>query len=116
MENGYLVLNSREAIDLFNELTISGTVWEQISVLFNDYALNKKKNENVETKVDDLQKIILGMVKTINSMNSQLPAPSNITVGNNDIVEPNKVEIKEIKKTKVSSSFESLMSKMNKFK
>ena len=116
LENGYLVLNSIEAIDLFNELSSTGTIWEQLSVLFNDYALNSNKDKVMETKVDDLQKIILSMAKTLNSMNTQLPAPSNINVDNKQIVTPNKVEIKEIKKTKVSSNIESLMSKMKKYR
>lgn len=116
LENGYLILNSREAIDLFNELSSTGTIWEQLSVLFNDYALNSDKSKIMETKVDDLQKIILSMAKTLNSMNTQLPAPSSINVDNNQIITPGKVEIKEIKKTKVSSNLESLMSKMKKYR
>ena len=117
LENGYLVLNSRESIDLFNELSSTGTIWEQLSVLFNDYALNNSKDKVMENKVDDLQKIILSMVQKLNSMTTQLPAPSsNINIDNKQIITPSKVEIKEIKKTKVSSNIESLMSKMKKYR
>ena len=117
LENGYLVLNSRESIDLFNELSSTGTIWEQLSVLFNDYALNNGKDTVMGNKVDDLQKIILSMAQKLNSMTTQLPAPSsNINIDNKQIITPSKVEIKEIKKTKVSSNIESLMSKMKKYR
>lgn len=118
---GYLILNSKEALDLFDALTTSGTLWEQLSVLFNDYALNKNKSEELETKVGNMQELMSTMIKSINSMNSQLPPPQeqSKSYSQQSIVEPAEVHdvtIKTASKKKTSEGLSALKKKMSKFK
>lgn len=126
MDKGYLVLNSKEAIDLYNELTTSGGLFEQLSVLFNEYALNKDKTSKLETQIADMSMIMSKMVQSFQDM-KQLPLNENnhtkMIMSDSQIIETEietkpavKVTTAKPKSKGSSKGFKSLASKMSKFK
>lgn len=124
ISKGYLVLNSKEAIDLFDQYSTTGTLWEILSMLFNEYSLNKNKNSELETQVLSLQEMMAMVLKGVNSMNAQLPPPrdsansSRRDYEQSSIVEPiENVVVKTASKSKGSpKGLSDLSKKMSRFK
>lgn len=119
---GYLVLNSKESIELFEELSSTGTLWEQLSVLFNEYADNKDKNNRIEEQMDCMQDMMKLMMSSVKTITNQLPPPSNNrpnqkTYDPEIIVEPREAPVvKKARTTARSQGLGSLKDKMSRFK
>lgn len=136
INEGYLMLKTERAKKLFEEYSSSGTLWEILSVLFNDYA----ENGNVKSTLDDLNNKLpaLNELNKLVKLSEELPLLekliTNITenrlggiepkqISNPIIqdmkeVEPVSVEIKEVRKPPKTGKrgMDSLVKKMKKFK
>ena len=112
---GDLVLSSQEAIDLFNRYCESGTLWELLSVLFNDYAENGRRTDNVIKEQKATQEMLQLIMKQMTQTGFQLPSPSQ-----NDgevIIEPKgPIKVEDYRPKKAEGSLASKLNLMKKFK
>ena len=136
VENGYMVLKSEKAKELFESYSTSGTLWEVISMLFNDYAENgsvKSTLDEINTKLPGLQELnalaklsesLPVLEKVLSSVNmNRLEGVNHKEISNSIIedkveIKPVSVEIEEFHKPpkKKKGGMDSLVRKMKKFK
>lgn len=78
IKDGFIQIMSPEGEALYKALTESGLLFEQLSVIFNDYATAHMKGSQVATKAD-----IISLRETIINLSSKL---STMSIGNPGII------------------------------
>lgn len=123
IEEGYLLLETKEARDFINQLVENGTLWETLSNILNSYVSSQLINDRSK-EIDDLKLILGSVVKKLDTMDNKLTAlpPSSDNSGKlnynkSDIVEPSEVKIKvEKKSTKHTGGLGSILNNFNNLK
>lgn len=108
---GELILTSQDSIDLFNKYCESGTLWEIVSVLFNEYASSSKKSDKILEEQKATQEMLKSLMNQFVNMNRQLPAP----VDNLIIESKEPIQVQDLAPKKTIGSLASKLNIMNKF-
>lgn len=123
IEKGYLILDSKKSLDLFNELVTNGSLWERLSDLFNECAKQSgdsdKYQEELTNIYEMLGKVLVSNQRMENAL-SQIPKglPNEKAVNQ---LKPKEVEIDMVKDVTVkpmksANKGSSIFSKFNAMK
>lgn len=118
MKDGYLILRSELAVQLYNELNISGDTWSFLSQLFND-AANEQGTSKSSEELMQVKEMMAVVLKEMQNAKAALPSPQATTepIKVNNQIEPIDVVITEHKKPKsMVGKLGSMMSNFDKMK